>query len=97
MIDDTDVIVLDSFAGSGTTAHAVLALRDRYRTAAVVAPPMHRVPGARPARSGDIVQVGTVAVEVVSDAHGLDVEITRAGGAGGRSGPGAGRSWASRR
>ena len=70
--------------GGASDAHAVLALKDRYRNAAVVAPPMHRVPGARTARSGDIVQVGTVAVEVVSDARGLDVEITRAGGAGGR-------------
>ena len=63
--------------GGASDAHAVLALKDRYRTAAVVAPPMHRVPGARTVRSGDIVRVGTVEVEIVSDAPGLVVEITR--------------------
>ena len=70
--------------GGASDAHAVLALKDRYRTAAVVAPEMHRVPGARTVRAGDIVQVGTVEVEVVSDAPGLVVEITGGGGPGGR-------------
>ncbi|MXZ54078.1 MAG: hypothetical protein F4Z34_12925 [Acidimicrobiaceae bacterium] len=66
--------------GGASDAHAVLALKDRYRTAAVVAPPMHRVPGARTVRAGDVVRVGTVEVEVVSDTPGLVVEITRGGG-----------------
>ncbi|MDE0161613.1 MAG: ComEC/Rec2 family competence protein [Acidimicrobiaceae bacterium] len=70
--------------GGASDAHAVLALTDRYRTAAVVAPPMHRVPGARTVRAGDTVRVGAVHVEVVSDAPGLVVEITRGGGPGGR-------------
>lgn len=70
--------------GGASDAHAVLALTDRYRTAAVVAPPMHRVPGARTVRSGDVVKVGTVEVEVVSDAPGLDVEITRGDRSAGR-------------
>ena len=57
--------------GGASDAYAVLALRDRYRAAAVVAPPMHRVPGARTARAGDVVRVGAVYVEVVSDAPDL--------------------------
>ena len=61
--------------GGASDAHAVLALRDRYRTAAVVAPPMHRVPGARTVRAGDVVQVGAVAVEVVSDSPELVVAV----------------------
>ena len=60
--------------GGAPDAHAVLALQDRYRSAAVVAPPMHRVPGARTVRAGDTVRVGTVAVEIVADTPGLVVE-----------------------
>jgi competence protein ComEC len=59
--------------GGASDAYAVLALRDRYRTAAVVAPSMHRVPGARSVRAGDVVRVGAVAVEVMSDSPELVV------------------------
>ncbi len=69
-----DLIV--AAAGGASDAHAVLALRDRYRGAAAVAPPMHRVPGARTVRTGDVVQVGSVTVEVVSDSPELTVEVT---------------------
>lgn len=68
-----DVVVASS--GGASDAHAVLALRDRYRRAAVVAPPMHRVPAARTARAGDVVRVGALAVAIVSDAPELEVEI----------------------
>ena len=61
--------------GGASDAHAVLALRDRYQGAAVAAPPMHRVPGARTVRAGDVVRVGTVHVEVLSDAPSLAVVI----------------------
>ena len=61
--------------GGASDAHAVLALRDRYRAAAVVAPPMHRVPGARTVRASDVVRVGAVAVEVVSDSPELAVAV----------------------
>ena len=61
--------------GGASDAYAVLALRDRYRTAAVVAPPMHRVPGARTVRAGDVVRVGAIAVEVVSDTPRLAVAV----------------------
>ena len=59
--------------GAASDAHAVLALRDRYRRAAVVAPPMHRVPHARTVRVGDAVRIGSVVVEVVADTPGLTV------------------------
>ena len=61
--------------GGASDAHAVLALRDRYRRAVVVAPPMHRVPGARTVRAGDVVRVGAVAVEVAADEPELAVDI----------------------
>ncbi len=61
--------------GGAADAYAVLALRDRYRTAAAVAPPMHRVPGARTVRAGDVVRVGAVTVEVVSDSPELVVDV----------------------
>ncbi len=54
--------------GGASDAYAVLALKDRHRRAAVVAPPMHRVPHARTVRAGDTVLVGALAVAVVADA-----------------------------
>ena len=62
--------------GGASDAHAVLALRDRYRGAAVVAPPMHRVPGARTARAGSVVRVGAVTVEIIDDDPSLAVAVT---------------------
>ena len=62
--------------GGASNAYAVLALRDRYRTAAVVAPPMHRVPHARTVRAGDVVRIGPLALVVVADAPSLAVEAT---------------------
>ena len=65
--------------GGASDAYAVLALRDRYRGAAAVAPPMHRVPGARTVRTGSLVQVGDVALEVVGEEPRLDVVVRTSG------------------
>lgn len=65
--------------GGASDAYAVLALRDRYRGAAVVAPPMHRVPGARTVRTGSLVQVGDVVVEVIGEEPRLDVVVRVSG------------------
>ena len=59
--------------GGASDAHAVLALKDRYRGATVVAPPMHRVPHARTVRAGSLVQVGAVSLEIVDDTPALVV------------------------
>ena len=66
--------------GGASDAYAVLALADRYRGTAVVAPPMHRVPGARTVRTGSVVQVGSVSVEIVADAPRLEVVLRNPGG-----------------
>ncbi len=65
--------------GGASDAYAVLALRDRYRGAAAVAPPMHRVPGARTVRTGSLVQVGNVVLEVVGEEPRLDVVVRVSG------------------
>ena len=65
--------------GGASDAHAVLALKDRYRGATVVAPPMHRVPHARTVRAGSVVQVGAVVLEIVDDAPALVVSVAAAG------------------
>ena len=66
--------------GGGSDAHAVLALTDRYRSATVVAPPMHRVPGARTVRTGSVVQVGDLVLEIVGEEPRLDVVDRNSGG-----------------
>ena len=65
--------------GGASDAHAVLALADRYAGTAIVAPPMHRVPGARTVRTGSMVQVGAVEVEVVADGPQLEVVVRTSG------------------
>ena len=65
--------------GGASDAHAVLALADRYAGTAIVAPPMHRVPGARTARTGSTVRVGTVEVQVVADGPQLEVVVRTSG------------------
>jgi competence protein ComEC len=62
--------------GGASDAHAVLALKDRYAGATVVAPPMHRVPHARTVRAGSVVHVGAVAVEVVNHDPVLEIAAT---------------------
>ena len=61
--------------GGASDAYAVLALADRYRGATIVAPPMHRVPGARTVRAGAVVRVGSLSMEVVGDTPALDVTV----------------------
>ena len=65
--------------GGASDAHAVLALSDRYAGTAIVAPPMHRVPGARTVRTGSMVRVGAVEVEVVADGPQLEVAVRTSG------------------
>ena len=66
--------------GGASDAHAVLALRDRYGGATVVAPPMHRVPHARTVRTGSVVHVGAVAVEILDHDPVLEIAATPAAG-----------------
>ena len=61
--------------GGAADARAVMALADRFVDIAVVAPPMHRVPGARTVRRGWAVRVGSAMVEVVDDDPALEVRI----------------------
>ena len=66
--------------GGASDAHAVLALKDRYPDATVVAPPMHRVPHARTVRTGSVVLAGDVELEVVGEGPPLDVVARTSGG-----------------
>ena len=61
--------------GDAADAHAVLALTDRYRGAAVVAPPMHRVPRARTVTAGSVIDLGGLKALVTADSPRLEVEI----------------------
>ena len=62
--------------GGASDAYGVLALRDRYRGVSVVAPPMHRVPGARTVTAGSAVSLGDLVLEIVSDGPRIDVVAT---------------------
>lgn len=62
--------------GGASDAYGVLALRDRYRDVSVLAPPMHRVPGARTVTAGSAVRLGDLVLEIVSDGPGIDVVAT---------------------
>ena len=61
--------------GTASEAHAALALAERYQGLRIVAPPMHRVPGARVVRSGTVMRVGAATVTVLADDPSLVVEI----------------------
>ena len=73
-----DVVVASR--GGASDAHAVLALKDRYRGATVVAPPMHRVPHARTVRTGSVVLVGAVAIGILDHDPVLEIAATPAAG-----------------
>ncbi len=77
-------------ASDGDLADAllVLSLRDRYGDVAVLAPELHRVPGARTARGGDRLQVGAMVLEVVDVDGGIDVVDLGAPDGRGRAPPG---------
>lgn len=62
--------------GGASEAYAALALMDRYDSVQIVAPPMHRVPAARTARTGDVIRVGGATLTVQSDTPNLVVAIT---------------------
>ena len=62
-------------AGGAADARAVLALVERFPAAAVVAPPMHRVPRARTVSRGAVIRVGPAVVSVVADDPALVVEV----------------------
>ena len=62
-------------AGGAADARAVLALVERFPAAAVVAPPMHRVPRARTVSRGAVIRVGPAVVNVVADDPALVVEV----------------------
>lgn len=64
--------------GDAADAHAVLALTERYRGAAVIAPPLHRVPRARTVAAGAVLSIGALRVNVVADTPSLAVEIASA-------------------
>ena len=64
--------------GGASDAHAALALKDRYRGATVVAPPMHRVPHGRTVRTGSVVRVGAVTVEILDHDPVLEIAATPA-------------------
>ncbi len=64
--------------GDAADAHAVLALTERYRGAAVIAPPLHRVPRARTVAAGAVLRIGALRVDVVADTPSLAVEIASA-------------------
>ncbi len=72
-----DVVVASR--GGASDAHAVLALRDRYPAAVVLAPPMHRVPTARTVQAGSTVMLGDLALEIVGDGPRIDVAIPTSG------------------
>ncbi len=72
-VNRIDLIVASD--GDLSDALAVIALTDRYSTV-VVAPPMHRVPGAHTVQSGDIVRVGDAVVTVAGARPDLDVRVS---------------------
>jgi len=64
--------------GDAADAHAVLALTERYKGAAVIAPPLHRVPRARTVAAGAVLRIGALRVNIVADTPSLAVEIASA-------------------
>ena len=62
--------------GDASDAYATLALLDRYPHAAVIAPPMHRVPHARTVATGAEVKLGALSAVVVEHAPELEIEVS---------------------
>lgn len=61
--------------GGAADAVAVVALRGRFDQLAIIAPPLHRVPGARTVGSGQVIAVGDAIVLVARVEPGLQVTI----------------------
>ena len=67
-----------AIADRGTRAQRdqLLALRQRMHVGTVIAPPSHRIGGARTVRTGQQVLVGSLVVEVTSHDPHLAVAVT---------------------
>jgi len=61
--------------GDRADADAVVALRERFIGVAVLAPPMHRVPGGRSVPEGIGIGVGGVVVELVEEASSVGLAV----------------------
>ena len=68
-----DLVVVSD--GDAADAAAVTAMVDRHGPLPVLAPPLHRVRGARTARVGQVVDLGEVLVEVTRADPSLVVEV----------------------
>jgi competence protein ComEC len=68
-----DIVIASE--GGRTDAHAVIALSDRFGELAIIAPPMHRVPGAVSARLGQTIVVGDAVIEVAEVEPSIEVSI----------------------
>jgi competence protein ComEC len=65
--------------GGAADAYAVIALRARFAELAIIAPPLHRVPGARTARVGQVIRIGDSVVEIVAVDPEIEVSIDSSG------------------
>ena len=64
-------VVVVATDGDAADAFAVLALSDRFGELFVIAPPLHRVPGAKTVRMGDDISIAGLVLRVV----GVDPEL----------------------
>ena len=62
--------------GDAADAFAVLALNDRFGDLFVIAPPLHRVPGAKTVRRGDEIAFAGQVVSVVSTNPELEIDVS---------------------
>jgi len=62
--------------GDAADAFAVLALGDRFGELVVIAPPLHRVPGAKTVRVGDEISLAGLVMRVVAIDPELEIEVT---------------------
>ncbi len=69
------VVAVDGDAGDGL---AVVALSERFENLLIVAPPLHRVPGAKTVRGGDTITLGGVVVTVATVDPRIEVTMSRA-------------------
>lgn len=69
------VVAVDGDAGD---ALAVVALAERFENLLIVAPPLHRVPGAKTVRGGDRITLGLVVVTVAGVDPGIEITMSRA-------------------
>ncbi|MEO0493631.1 MAG: ComEC/Rec2 family competence protein [Actinomycetota bacterium] len=77
--DVRSVAVVVATDGDRADADAVVALRERFVGVTILAPPMHRVPGARSVHDGVRVTIGALVVELVDDAGSVGLAVGPAG------------------